>query len=61
MREAISVVILTKNEKERIAECIKSVLSWADEVIVVDDESADRTPEIAKNLGAKVLFRKMDI
>ena len=61
VRKAISVVILTKNEEERIADCIKSVLSWADEVIVVDDESADRTPEIAKNLGAKVLFRKMDI
>jgi len=61
MRKAISVVILTKNEEERIADCIKSVLSWADEVIVVDDESADNTVEIAKKLGTKVLIRKMDI
>jgi len=57
----ISVVILTKNEEERIADCIKSVYNWADEVIVVDDESTDRTREIAKDLGAKVLVRKMDV
>lgn len=57
----ISVVILAKNEERRISECIKSVLGWADEVIVVDDESTDRTKDIAKELGAKVLLRKMDI
>jgi len=57
----LSVVILTKNEETRIADCIKSVIDWADEVIVVDDESSDRTVEIAKNLGAKVLIKKMEI
>jgi glycosyltransferase involved in cell wall biosynthesis len=57
----LSVVILTKNEEERIAECIKSVIDWADEVIVVDDESTDNTVKIAKELGVKVLIKKMDI
>ena len=57
----ISVVILAKNEEERIADCIKSVTGWAAEIIVVDDDSVDRTLEIAQDLGAKVLVRKMDI
>ncbi|MBI3009964.1 MAG: glycosyltransferase family 2 protein [Candidatus Omnitrophica bacterium] len=57
---ALSVVILTKNEAHRIRDCIESV-AWADEVLVVDDESTDDTPAIAESLGAKVVRRKMDI
>jgi glycosyltransferase involved in cell wall biosynthesis len=56
-----SVVVITKNEEKNIEDCIKSVSGWADEVIVVDDESTDKTIEIAKRLGAKVFQRKMDI
>ena len=61
MKVPVSVVIISKNEEEHIANCIKSVQNWADEIIVVDDESTDRTVEIAKSLGAKVFTRKMDI
>jgi len=57
----VSVVILAKNEEKRITDCIKSVLDWADEIIVVDDESNDKTVEISQDLGAKVFVRKMDI
>ena len=57
----ISVVILAKNEEARIGDCINSVSGWADEVLVIDDESADRTRQIAQGLGTKVLVRKMDI
>jgi len=57
----LSVVILAKNEENRIAECIKSVSGWAGEVIVVDDESLDNTREIAKGLGAVVFTKKMDV
>jgi len=60
-RLKLSVVILTKNEEARIADCIKSVIKETDEVIVVDDESSDKTVEIAKNLGAKVLIKKMEV
>ena len=56
----ISVVILTKNEAQRIAECIQSV-QWADEILVIDDESTDDTVRIAQSLDARVLRRKMDI
>jgi len=56
----LSVVVLTKNEEACIAECLTSV-KWADEIIVVDDESTDRTIEIARQYTDKVFFRKMDI
>ncbi len=59
-RIPLSVVILTKNEAGRIADCIASV-RWADEVLVVDDESTDETVRIAESLGARVLKRKMDL
>ena len=55
----LSVVILTKNEEKNIKRCIKSV-SFADEVIVVDDYSGDKTVETAKRMGARVLTNKLD-
>ena len=59
-KSPLSVVILTKNESLRLRDCIESV-RWADEVLVVDDESTDQTVAIAQSLGARVLRRKMDI
>lgn len=56
----LSVVVLTKNEQSRIAKCLDSV-NWADEIIVVDDESTDKTVEIAKAYTDRVFIRKMDI
>ncbi len=50
----ISVVISAYNEEKNIKECIESVEEFADEIIVVDNTSQDRTSEIAKKLGAKV-------
>jgi len=49
----LSVVILTKNAEDLIADCIDSI-SFADEIIVIDDYSTDRTAELAKHLGASV-------
>lgn len=51
----ISVVIITYNEEKNIKRCIESVKSIADDIVVVDSFSADRTGEIAKNLGARVI------
>lgn len=59
--EKVSVVIITKNEEGRISDCIKSVNDWAEEVVVVDDESTDKTQHIAQDLGAKVLVKKMKV
>jgi len=56
----LSVVILTKNEEGRIAKCIESAL-WADEVIVVDDESTDKTVETVRRYTDRVFTRKMEV
>ena len=56
----ISIAVLTKNEEDKIAKCLESV-KWADEIIVLDDESTDKTREIASKYTDKVIERKMDI
>ena len=52
----VTVIILTKNEEEFITWCIDSV-RWADEILVIDSESTDRTRELAESLGAKVVVQ----
>ena len=61
MKLPLSVVILAKNEETRIEDCIKSLHGWAGEVIVLDDESQDRTVEIASKYTEKIFKRKMDL
>ena len=56
----ISAIILTKNDQTRIKECLESV-SWADEIIVVDNESIDNTVNIARGMGASVVSEKVSI
>ena len=51
----LSVAIITKNEEERLPDCLQSV-AFADEVLVVDSGSTDGTVELAKSLGARVLI-----
>jgi len=51
--EKISATIITLNEEGNITDCLKSV-SWADEIIVSDSGSVDRTVEICRDAGAKV-------
>lgn len=50
----LSVIILAKNAENLLVDCIESV-NFADEIIVIDDDSKDRTVDIAKRLGAKVI------
>lgn len=50
----ISVVIATFNEEKNIGECIASVKALADEIVVVDGSSVDKTVDIAKKMGADV-------
>lgn len=57
----LSVVVLTKNEERNIKDCLESVYGWADEIIVVDDESSDKTIEIAKTYTDKIFNKKMVI
>lgn len=55
----ISAVVLTKNEEKNIVDCIES-LSFCDEIIVIDDNSNDRTVELAKRTGAKVFTKDLN-
>jgi glycosyltransferase involved in cell wall biosynthesis/SAM-dependent methyltransferase len=54
VRAPVSVLIPTKNEESNLAKCLASV-AWADEVVVVDSASQDRTAEIARAHGAVVV------
>ncbi len=56
----ISVVILTKNEEKNLPDCLESIRQLAYEIIVIDDNSTDKTPEIAKKFGAKVFTRPLN-
>lgn len=49
----ISVIVIAKDEEEVIGKCLESV-RWADEIIVLDTGSTDKTAETAQKLGAKV-------
>ncbi len=53
MLTPISVVIITFNEERNIERCIESVKSVADEIIVIDSFSTDRTKEICENLQVR--------
>jgi len=54
----LSVCILTHDEEENILECIRSA-SFAEEIVVIDDDSTDKTVEIAQSAGAKVYKRSL--
>lgn len=56
MRPKLSIIIITQNEADQIAECLASA-SWADEIIVVDAESTDDTVAICKNYPVKMFLR----
>lgn len=49
----LSVVVITKDEEAAIGRCLDSV-RWADEIVVLDSGSTDRTVEIAREHGARV-------
>lgn len=55
----ISILVLTLNEAGNLPACLDS-LSWADDVVVLDSFSTDRTVEIARAAGARVVQRKFD-
>ncbi|MBK8008702.1 MAG: glycosyltransferase family 2 protein [Rhizobiales bacterium] len=51
----LSLIVITKNEEASIGRCLQSAAGIADEIVVVDSGSTDRTLEIARAFGAKIL------
>ena len=54
----LAILILTYNVEANITECIKSA-QFADEIVVIDSGSTDKTIEIATSLGVKCIFHSM--
>ncbi|HVT01001.1 MAG TPA: glycosyltransferase family 2 protein [Patescibacteria group bacterium] len=54
-KQTISVVLATHNEEKNIGDCLESIKDLADEIVIVDGESSDRTREIAEGFGAKII------
>jgi glycosyltransferase involved in cell wall biosynthesis len=50
----LSVVLATRNEQPNIARCLEAIEDIADEIIIFDEHSSDKTVSIAKSFGAKV-------
>lgn len=57
---SLSIIILTRNEENDIEAAVQNAWQCADEVLVVDSGSTDRTVELAKKNGARVVFRAWD-
>lgn len=55
----ISAVVLAKNEEKNIVDCLER-LSFCDEILVIDDNSHDRTVEIARKNGARVIVHSLN-
>ena len=53
-QHGLSVIIICKNEADRIGRCLESVAGWAEEVIVLDSGSTDGTVEIARQYTTQV-------
>jgi glycosyltransferase involved in cell wall biosynthesis len=58
MAQKLSVVLATFNEENNLAACLDSIRDLADEIVIVDGQSTDKTVEIAKKYGAKVVITK---
>lgn len=58
MRKTLSIAMIAMNEEANLPRTLESV-RWADEIVIVDSGSKDRTLEIAHSFGAKTLFHEI--
>ena len=57
--EKISVILIAKDEEKNIESVLKSV-DWADEIVIVDAGSEDKTVDIAKKYTGKIFFKEWE-
>ncbi len=55
----VSILVLTKNEQQDLPGCLQSV-AWANDIVVYDSFSTDRTRDIAASAGARIIERLFD-
>lgn len=60
MKNNLTVVILTKNEENNIEKVVGNAQKVAEEILIIDSGSTDKTVELAQKAGARVAFRKWD-
>lgn len=56
----ISIITLTLNNERTLDKVLKAVVDWADELLVLDCGSTDRTEEIARKYNSNFIYRKFD-
>jgi glycosyltransferase involved in cell wall biosynthesis len=54
LAERLSAYVITLNEEANIAACLETLAGWADEIVVVDSHSTDRTVEIARGFTERI-------
>lgn len=59
MKSSLSIVVLTHNDESKIVDCLDG-LGFADELIIIDDNSHDRTVELAKQFTDKIFVRELN-
>lgn len=59
MANRLTVVVLTHNDEQRIVDCLEC-LGFADEIVVIDDNSSDRTVELAEKFTKNIFIRQMN-
>ncbi len=55
----LSVVIITKNEEKNIVKCLEKIKNIANEIIIIDSFSTDKTKEIVNNIKANIIFKEV--
>jgi glycosyltransferase involved in cell wall biosynthesis len=60
MHARLSAFLIVHNEERHIGDCLASLRDLADEIVVLDDGSTDRTVELARAAGARVSHRPFD-
>lgn len=60
MKNLLTIIILTKNEEKSIKQVIQNAQKCADNILIVDSGSTDKTVEFAESCGAKVVYRAWD-